>query len=100
MVTAKEIAPIWMHEHSSSKQQFIKNIIVNIYNEIPDNDKYRSAHIRLSSILDSLWYKAPEIINNSWHDIYKFLEDYLILDNDMSKKSRLDQKYNCYMGGR
>ena len=84
-VTAKDIASIWVHNPPGLKRNFIKDIIVSIYNEVPSTEEYKSAQLRLSSILDSLWYRAPEVLNNSWMDVFKFLELYLILDADMSK---------------
>ena len=79
MVIAKNIAPVWTHNFGSTKKQFIKKIIVDIFNELPHTDEYTSARSRLTSTLDSLWYKAPEVLNNSWIDIYQFLENYLPL---------------------
>jgi len=84
-VTATDIASIWTHNQHGSKRNFMKSIIVAIYNEIPSTKEYESAQLRLKSILDSLWYRAPEVLNNSWTDVYKFLELYLILYEDMSK---------------
>ena len=77
MITAKDITPIWIHNLGSVKKLFIKKIIVDIFNELPDTEEYKSARIKLTSILNSLWYKAPEILNNSWIDIYQFLESYI-----------------------
>ena len=85
MVTAQDIASIWVHDTASSKRGFIKDVIVAIYNEIPSTKEYEFTQSRLTKNLDSLWYKAPEVLNNSWIEIYVFLESYLILNADMSK---------------
>jgi len=79
MFTAQDIISPLTHNNGSTKKHFIKNIIVNIFNELPDTPEYKSARRKLTSILDSLQFKAPEVVNNSWADIYQFLEIYLPL---------------------
>ena len=71
MITAKDITPIWIHNLGSVKKLFIKKIIVDIFNELPDTEEYKSARIKLTSILNSLWYKVmvdfiESVHLNSW----------------------------------
>ena len=40
MIEAQDITP---HNFGSTKKQFIKKIIVDIYNELPDTKEYKSA---------------------------------------------------------
>ena len=59
--------------HPPKERQILRDVICAIYKEIPDTDKNATLKNDLHSILDSLFYRAPEIISQTWHDIYNFL---------------------------
>ena len=72
--TAEDIAPIWQkHFNALPHRLFIKETIVKLYNTLPNNNDYASAKQRLSEILDTLWYIAPDTLDGPWGNIYTTL---------------------------
>ena len=96
MVKAQEISPIWKHSFfESSKRILIKDTIVYIYNQLPADSKYDTLRQYFGSILDSLWYAAPEVLNNSWNHIYKCLSTSIPFHNDKTKDPQWTQNINA-----
>lgn len=60
-------------------REFLKNLMVNIYNLIPEKDN-DSILMELRSKLDSLFYTAPEILGNFMIDIHLILQKYIPLN--------------------
>ena len=71
-------------EYSSYYRNFLKDLIVNIRNEIPNNPKNKSLIMDLNSTLESLWYKAPEILTETFISILNILTIYIPLHTDDS----------------
>ena len=64
---------------------FLDNLIVNIAKEIPDDDTHCLLIGNLKTTRESLWYLAPELLNNTLIDILGILRTSLPLDPDNTK---------------
>ena len=67
---------------SSYYRIFLKNLIVDITEEIPNT--HQQAILTFNSTKESLWYQAPELLDNTLHSIYSNLQKYIPLNNDDS----------------
>ena len=90
----EEISPIWKYPHAGSKRRFIKETIVNIYNQIPTEKKFDNHRKSLKKTLDTLWYMAPEILNNAWVDIFDWLEKCIPFYDDKTRDPKWIQNIN------
>jgi len=61
---------------------FLKNLIDNIINQIPNE---HGALIELKAARTSLFYQAPEILDNTFLTILNILQNYLPLKEDDTK---------------
>ena len=59
---------------------FLKDLIEKITNAIPNDDEYRLIVSSLNSTAESLWYQAPELLNNTFLKILSILQQYVPLD--------------------
>ncbi len=94
LLNVEDIAPIWKYPHNGSKRCFIKETIVSIYNQIPTEEKYNKHRNYLEKSLNTLWYMAPEILNNAWIDIFNWLEKSIPFYNDQTRDPKWVQNIN------
>ena len=77
-----EISTVWEQVYGCQKRNLMKDVFTDIYNQIPDEKKYREVRVEFIKLLDRLWYTAPEILGTRWMDGYKLLRDYIPMTND------------------
>jgi len=70
-------------KENANFRNFLNKLIEKITDEIPENDKIKID--RLLKIKDTLFHRAPEILNNSFLDILSFLRGNIVLLEDDSK---------------
>ena len=70
-------------EESAYFREFLKKLIDDITNEIPDDEQEKTND--LESIKMTLFHRAPEILNNSFLEILSFLRRNIVLYEDDSK---------------
>ena len=76
---------------------FLFNLYVNIYKLLPDSDDTISIKNQLKHCLTNLSIKAPEIVGESWVDIFNTLQKYVILKGEFKENSQWKQDiFNLY----
>ena len=72
-------------EYTAYYRNFLKDLIVNIKGLVPENAENRSLLIDLNSTLGSLWYQAPELLNNTLHRVLNILKTYIPLSENANR---------------
>ena len=71
-------------EETTYYRNFLNDLIVNIRNEIPNTPENELVILDLNSTLESLWYKAPEVLTETFISILNILTMYIPLHTDDS----------------
>jgi len=69
-------------EYASYYRNFLKDLIENILKEVPNDPENSLFIMNLNNTLESLWYKAPEILNSTLISILDILKKYIPLNAD------------------
>lgn len=69
---------------SAYYRNFLNRLILSITKEIP-NQTHHQAILEFNSTRNSLWYQAPELLDNMFNTIRAHLQRYIPLDADNSK---------------
>lgn len=72
-------------EEAANYRIFLENLIITIISKIPNINEHQAILCELESAKSSLFYQAPEILDNTWHKIASILTIYLPLNPDDSK---------------
>jgi len=71
---AAQLDKKWQLAHGPPYRLFLRDLIVEIYNEIPKDADRKMLRRQLLSILTSLWYQAPEVLDQITIRLHTFLE--------------------------
>jgi len=71
-------------EYSARYRHFLKQLIKDIIKEIPDG-KHSLAKADLENAKTSLWYQAPEILDNTLNKIFHVLQNHIPCHDDNKK---------------
>jgi len=72
-------------EYTSYYRTYLNNLIINIRKEVPNNQEHILLRSELNNTLESLWYQAPEILDNTVIDVLHILTKYVPFYEDESK---------------
>ena len=67
---------------------FLNKVINDIKNTIPSQWTFLKAPLEI--IQDSLFHKAPEVLYQTWNEIYSFLQDSIPLEKNNNPQWKLD----------
>ena len=85
MPTTEEISHVWKKPYGCPRRLHMKDVFTSIYSQIPDTKEYLSVRKQFQTLLEKLWYSAPEILNNRWMDAYRIIRDSLPLTYDIKQ---------------
>lgn len=85
MPTTEEICSVWKQPYGCPRRLHMKEVFTRIYTRIPDDDDYRPIRTQFRTLLEKLWYSAPEILNNRWMDAYRLIRDGIPLTYDIKQ---------------